>query len=56
MISVVTLSKNLTKYWHQFETRTTSDPPGIVANNQTSHSLLSEKIALEPLYGLSIQL
>ena len=41
---------------HIFDTTVTNGPPGVVANDQTSHPLLSEEIVLKPLYGLAIQL
>jgi len=40
----------------RYDITTVNDPPGVVTNDQTSHSFLGNKIVLNPLYGCPIQL
>lgn len=41
---------------HRYDVVLVNDPPGVVTNDQTSHSLLGDKIVLKPLHGFPIQL
>jgi len=41
---------------HRCDVAAANNPPGVVTDDQTGHSLLGNKIALNPLYGCPIQL